>query len=145
VRTMPGLLELDSGFVQWRLHSHDLPSPSAVEKDGNGQGARAAETGRLAPPASGGSGQDCAEERLPAVQTSQSISARQSNPLSPLSLPSPFEFPDTGKACLRPPRFVVATDDAQPSLSSTIPSASSSTSALHLSLRQAKMAPAACS
>jgi hypothetical protein len=140
VRTMPGLLELDSGFVQGRVPSHDLPSP--VEKDGDGQGARAAD-GLLAPPAFGGSGQDCAEERLPAVQTS--ISARQSKPLSPLSLPSPFEFPDSSKACLRPLRFVVATDDAQPSLTSTIPSASCSTSALHLSLRQAKMAPAACS
>jgi hypothetical protein len=65
----------------------------------NGQGARAAETGSLAPQASGG-GQDLAEQRLPDVQTSQSTSSAARQRFTPPP-PNPVELYWTGTACLR--------------------------------------------
>jgi hypothetical protein len=83
--------------MSWWL---DLPSQwTAAETVG--QGARAAETGRLAPQASC-SGQDRAEQRLPDVQTSQSTrSARQLSPLFAQLPRTPADDWDLGTASLR--------------------------------------------
>jgi hypothetical protein len=71
--------------------------------DAAGQGARAAETGRLAQQASGG--QDGAEERLPDLQTSQSTLSPPQQ-LSPLA--QPFRTPTHdligGESSLQRPR-----------------------------------------
>jgi hypothetical protein len=78
----------------------DLPSQSTVAET-VGQGARAAETGRLAPQASC-SGQDRADQRLPDVQTSQSTrSARQLSPLFEQPQRTPADDWELGTAGLR--------------------------------------------